>query len=286
MRSVAALSIIALAVLATACERSAPKPATSACTPSQSTVRGTATDKARYTEFCTSFQGEAITAGSDGAMWFTGEPTEPPWINKIGRITAAGAVKEYPIPAVDNTGIALGSDGAIWFTGLEHSGGQIGRITTSGVVTFFTVFPDSVDSPAVLTAGPDGAVWFVASGAYIGRITMAGVITKFYCSPCLGHTPDSIDFGPDGALWFTVYGQIYRMTTSGGFDNHPEAPLGSGFLTPTTWDASHHLVPSPHTPYRHSTGGLSHMASQPAQTALSGSRRAVERSGGLRLPVP
>ena len=35
----------------------------------------------------------AITAGSDGALWFT-DPDE----NEIGRITTSGTITDYPIP--------------------------------------------------------------------------------------------------------------------------------------------------------------------------------------------
>jgi virginiamycin B lyase len=62
-----------------------------------------------------------ITAGPDGALWFT-EST-----GKIGRITVAGKVTEYPLPAGtggDFTSIARGPDGALWFT-LDT--GAIGR---------------------------------------------------------------------------------------------------------------------------------------------------------------
>src|SRR6266700_8204927 len=53
-----------------------------------------------------------LTAGSDGALWFT-EPSA----RKIGRITTGGAITEYLIPSLAQPGsIAAGSDGALWFT--------------------------------------------------------------------------------------------------------------------------------------------------------------------------
>ena len=60
-------------------------------------------------------------------MWFTEYSG-----NKIGRITTAGAITEYPIPTSNSNpaGIASGPDGAIWFT--ETNGNQIVRMTTDG----------------------------------------------------------------------------------------------------------------------------------------------------------
>src|SRR6266566_3906749 len=93
-----------------------------------------------------------ITAGPDGAMWFTEGNG-----NKIGRMTTADITTEFPIPTVNSGpfGITAGPDGALWFT--ELGGNKIGRITTAGVITEFAI-PNS--SPGGITAGPDGALWF------------------------------------------------------------------------------------------------------------------------------
>jgi hypothetical protein len=68
-----------------------------------------------------------ITAGQDGALWFTEQ-----FGNNIGRITSAGVITEYALPAAQSApiGITTGPDGALWFT--ECLGNKIGRITTSG----------------------------------------------------------------------------------------------------------------------------------------------------------
>ncbi len=74
----------------------------------------------------------SITAGSDGALWFTGVPGE------VGRITTAGVVTEFAVPAGPSstpatlTSFTKGPDGALWFTGVP---GEVGRITTAGVVS-------------------------------------------------------------------------------------------------------------------------------------------------------
>src|SRR5947209_2712050 len=54
-----------------------------------------------------------ITAGPDGALWFT-ESTA----NKLGRITTSGTFTEYAVPTANAgpAGITVGPDGALWFT--------------------------------------------------------------------------------------------------------------------------------------------------------------------------
>jgi len=188
----------------------------------------------------------AITAGPDGALWFTGIPGE------IGRITTAGVVTELAVPAVPPpagsspgtastpvtpTAIAAGPDGALWFTGVP---GEVGRISTMGVVTEFAVpeipppagsKPGAAGMPATLnaiTAGPDGALWFTGIPGEVGRITTAGVVTEFAVpaipppagsSPGTAGTPatlEDITAGPGGSLWFTgVAGEVGRITTAG-----------------------------------------------------------------------
>jgi virginiamycin B lyase len=62
-----------------------------------------------------------ITAGPDGNLWFTEHSG-----NKIGRITPAGVITEFPIPTRRSGpfGITAGPDGNLWFT--ETNGNKIG----------------------------------------------------------------------------------------------------------------------------------------------------------------
>ena len=67
-----------------------------------------------------------ITAGPDGALWFTSNGN-----NSIGRITTAGQVTIYALPGNQDfpVGIAAGPDKAMWFT--DNGNNSIGRITTA-----------------------------------------------------------------------------------------------------------------------------------------------------------
>jgi virginiamycin B lyase len=182
-----------------------------------------------------------ITAGPDGALWFTEEGRTELGQAKIGRMTTAGVVTEFIVPVTPSATpctdpgfvapldqITTGPDGALWFTMPRDN--KIGRITTAGAVDppggYTLPVPNS--QPEAIAVGPDGNLWFtelLANG--IGRITTAGGPVHF---PTGGIGPSDITTGPDGALWFTeAFGNaIARMTTNGAVTSRfPVAP-GSG----------------------------------------------------------
>ena len=84
----------------------------------------------KYTNPGNQYSG-GITAGPDGALWFTnsGTPNGPSFVGgSIGRITTAGVVSQYTDPSIDwPAGITAGPDGALWFTNFANN--SIGRIT-------------------------------------------------------------------------------------------------------------------------------------------------------------
>jgi hypothetical protein len=146
----------------------------------------------------------AITAGLDGALWFTDNHD-----NKIGRITTAGTITEFPLPTANSSpaGITAGPDGALWFT----ERGKIGRITMAGAITEFPL-PTANSRPETIITGPDGALWFTGIYEQLRRITTDGVITEFPTTSG-GY---GIAVGPDGNLWFTEFfaNQIGRLRTA------------------------------------------------------------------------
>ncbi len=160
----------------------------------------------------------AITAGPDGALWFT----EADNTSVIGRLTPAGEFTGYTIPTPGSSpyGIVTGPDGALWFA--EAGGNRIGRLTTAGVFTEYPV-PTADSAPAGITVGPDGALWFAElNGNRIGRIAVGGAVAE-YPVPTAASAPDWIAAGPDGALWFTELsgGHIGRITTGGAVTEYP-----------------------------------------------------------------
>ncbi len=165
---------------------------------------------------------ESIAIGPDGNLWFPEHDA-----NKIGRITPAGMITEFPVPSVSGSlqDIAAGPDGNLWFT--DYFGQKVWRITTTGVTTGF----DSRGYPYGITPGPDGNLWFTQRiGNNIARITTGGVITEFPI-PTASSQPFEITTGPDGNLWFTEGGaangmflpgnKIGRITTAGVITEFP-----------------------------------------------------------------
>ena len=74
---------------------------------------------------------QGITAGPDGALWFTNQSSD-----SIGRITTGGNVTTFTGNGISGPdGITKGPDGALWFT--NYYDNSVARITTAGVVTRF-----------------------------------------------------------------------------------------------------------------------------------------------------
>jgi virginiamycin B lyase len=126
-----------------------------------------------------------IAPGWDGALWFT-EPGDA----RIGRITTAGVITEFPAPA-GPVALVPAFDGAMWFTARN----TVGRIDLTGAVHSVRV-----SQAGDIALGADGALWFTRRNG-IGRITTQGVLTD-YSTP--GLHPTAITLGWDGAMWFAV----------------------------------------------------------------------------------
>lgn len=150
------------------------------------------------------YPGDA-TASAGGGIWFTmgrgtssGPQGDRP--DTVGRITASGAVTEFPLPQSESRpgGIVESRDGSAWFT--EYFGNRIGRIDSSGQLTEFPLPAGSL--PIGITVDADGNVWFTESGSgKIGRIDPAGNLVELGLPPDV--RPLEIAAGADGRIWFT-----------------------------------------------------------------------------------
>ena len=135
-----------------------------------------------------------ITAGPDGALWFTNDGN-----NSIGRITTSGKVTTFKGSGISKpTGIVDGPDGALWFNNHHRAHSWVVRMTTAGKMT---IFANGKHFFSAIAAGPDGAVWTTMFGSEIFRITTAGKVSRFH----IGDTTIGITAGPDGAMWFFEY---------------------------------------------------------------------------------
>jgi streptogramin lyase len=147
--------------------------------------------------------GEAgsIIKGPDNNLWFVEDAG-----NRIGRITTAGVITEFPIPTPGSgpRSLVIGADGNLWFAELYV--GQIARITPSGVITEFQATANpTVERLRRITAMPDGSLWFVQAevappwDSEIGEMNLTGVETNLWA---VGGEPRALIVGPDGNPWF------------------------------------------------------------------------------------
>jgi streptogramin lyase len=126
-----------------------------------------------------------ITAGPDGALWFT--TLDQAGGNLIGRIAtdgtiasviSANALTQFNSPELPTGGdITLGPDGNLWIA--QRDGNVAGGITTGGAQ--FTYVPSTPNSsPAQITAGTDGTLWFTeAAASKIGHVGPGGSVVEF-----------------------------------------------------------------------------------------------------------
>jgi len=190
-----------------------------------------------------------IALGPDGNLWFTEYAG-----NRIGRITPAGVITEYPLPASSAPiAITVGPDGNLWFC--EEGGNRIGKMNTSGTLLAEYDVPTANSGLNDIVAGPDGALWFTEyEGQKIGRITPGGTITEYTAgAKVFGIAP-----GPDGNLWFTetIADRVGRITPTGSiseFDlpgdaNGPEGitagPFNSLWVVASFSNKILHVLPS------------------------------------------
>jgi hypothetical protein len=126
-----------------------------------------------------------------------------PISGKVGRVTTAGVITEFPLasPAANALALAAGPDGAVWIAEQLPAGNRLGRIAPDGSMTELSM-PAIHGAMFGLATGPDGALWFTETDAgRIGRATTAGAVTDF-AIPTPASSPFAIKAGPDGALWF------------------------------------------------------------------------------------
>jgi len=99
-----------------------------------------------------------IARGADGDMWFTEFAAD-----KIGRITPAGAITEYPVPTpgVGPFTLAPGPENAMWFT---EQDGIVGRVTSAGEVAELAL-PQAGSNPDGIATGPGHTIWVTETGA-------------------------------------------------------------------------------------------------------------------------
>jgi virginiamycin B lyase len=197
-----------------------------------------------------------ITAGPDGAMWFTGF-NGPGGVYRVtmgGTVTLVaegGVTAGFPSGNVQE--ITAGPDGNLWVTRPSFSGSvadQLVRITPGGAVTGFGGAAGLPDDATLreITVGPDGNLYMTDSGQGAGNPTAANRVWRFNLTSntfeliatagttpgfTAGVFPGDITSGPDGNLWFLFGGPsagIARLTTAGEVTEFTDGVSADAFL--------------------------------------------------------
>ena len=173
----------------------------------------------------TMLNAERITAGPDGALWFTFDITAPSGAGpRVGRMSTAGQFTEFSLPSEasftpvgPDSRIATGPDGKLWFTmGSLAAINYIGVASTSGATAVYAIPearpPNNGAGACGIAAGPDGNLWFAerAFGTIV-RITPSGTMTEVLPRSTT-RSPCGVTKGPDGNIWFTESSAIGRLT--------------------------------------------------------------------------
>jgi virginiamycin B lyase len=162
-----------------------------------------------------------ITAGPDGAMWFT-----EPFQNRVVRMTVPTpnpnpssiatplpGLTNYPLTAASGASpnpqyITSGSDGNLWFT--DHLRNSIWRMTTSGSTTEYAN-PSATMILDRIASAHDGSLWFAQRPGVDAPSAVGGVVnittTGAFSAPVIidsgyNGAPGQIVIGPDENEWF------------------------------------------------------------------------------------
>lgn len=119
-----------------------------------------------------------LASGPDGNVWFTGShPSNGTTV--VGRITPAGAIKMFNVPAsFRGSSITGGPDGNVWLVGKSPAtgGSELARVTPAGVITVVGAAP--AVGTGTITKGPDGNLWFTTGKKSIYRVSGLGNISQ------------------------------------------------------------------------------------------------------------
>jgi virginiamycin B lyase len=179
----------------------------------------------------------AITLGSDGNMWFT-EGTSftlaPP---KLGRVTPAGTVTEFPIQCSDCilSDVVQGPSNILYFTSNDAELGRFNVATGTQLLPSIEMPDIDVLAGKLAVHGDD--VWitdFINNSVWRYDIP-TGVFTQF-APPTPGSSPNYVAVDNAGTVWFTEVGagQIARLNPqTGAITEFPATSFPQGIAVAT-----------------------------------------------------
>lgn len=146
-----------------------------------------------------------LVVGPDKNVWFGDYGND-----KVGRITKAGAITEFPLNLNAYPGsIAVGPDKNIWITESR----SFVKMSVNGAIAKIYYGNKKLTKNETLNSivsAPDGNLYFTESANdnqtpdKIGRITTKGKISEIATLPVASY-PDRMVVGKDGNVYFTIH---------------------------------------------------------------------------------
>ncbi len=231
------------------------------------------------TEFPLSYSpGNAITAGSDGALWFIGGSSG------IGRMTTNGAETDFPTAISGAPWITNGPDGNIWFT----TANEIVRLSFVTPLALSCTIPNQAAGVAysgscAASGGVPSYAYSISSGSLPPGLTLnptTGAITGTpTTSGNYSFTVQAIDSGSPAQ---TVAVLVSSLVIAAGAPANIVATSGGGQSTPVNTNFANALVATVTDAYGNLVPGATVTFSAPASGAsatLSSSTANTNNSG-------
>src|SRR5262249_25069115 len=139
-----------------------------------------------------------LAAGPDGRIWFCEYSGD-----RVGAMTTAGALQEYPIRA--NAGCSGIAAASRWLIFTETKLGRYGHIDApnggSGDTSAF------LSSPLAIATGRDGRYWITQAGgsSVYANPWASKPLPNDYATVTAASHPYGVAPGPDGRMWVTEF---------------------------------------------------------------------------------
>lgn len=191
-----------------------------------------------------------IVSGNDGALWFTEYNLGTPSNARIGRITTAGSLMEFPTPATTAAAPTTQVATTLTFSPYVATGSMAAAPSPTSTPAFGNNCGAAACEPKEIIVGPDNNIWFDESN---GNACNWGAISKIVVSGTAGTITEYINTnayndlnglasGPDGNIWVTEgcahWFGILSPTTGvfSAYDASTSTGGSTGIISTPLWD--------------------------------------------------
>ncbi len=169
---------------------------------------GQITPDGDFTSFTPPVNGPSsdLVAGSDGNLWFVGEPTNlPPSQSALVRLTPTGDATAFPLSFGFSP--TAGPNGSVWVLSspqVNSLDNDLVGLATDGTISQYSLPPvaNSGSGSLSLSAEPDGSLWLVSQSSLM-RIAVGDNAVSTISTPLpSGRVIGNVLFDAEGTPWF------------------------------------------------------------------------------------